>query len=217
MSSNPQLISYTNLRRTIGILGLAFPIVLVAGNFAFQEGSPLQSSISAYYHSVMRDVFVGLLCILSVFFYTYKGYDRRDQLVSRAAGLSALGVAFFPTDVREYICADSASSVVGILHLSFAALFFLTLAYMSFFLFTKSGSNASMTLEKMKRNRVYRICGLVMVTCIALLLVYFLVNDKLPCSFRKLSPVFWLETIALWAFGVSWLVKGEMLMSDKSL
>jgi hypothetical protein len=30
------------------------------------------------------------------------------------------------------------------------------------------------------------------------------------------SPVFWLETVALWAFGVSWFVKGETVFTDKT-
>jgi len=29
------------------------------------------------------------------------------------------------------------------------------------------------------------------------------------------KPIFILETIALWAFGASWLVKGQFLLTDK--
>jgi hypothetical protein len=31
---------------------------------------------------------------------------------------------------------------------------------------------------------------------------------------KGIKPIFWLETIMLWAFGVSWLVKGEFLLED---
>jgi hypothetical protein len=27
--------------------------------------------------------------------------------------------------------------------------------------------------------------------------------------------VFWLESIALWAFGISWRIKGELVLEDK--
>jgi len=30
-------------------------------------------------------------------------------------------------------------------------------------------------------------------------------------------PVFWLESLALWAFGISWFVKGETLWKDPPL
>jgi hypothetical protein len=30
-----------------------------------------------------------------------------------------------------------------------------------------------------------------------------------------MKPVFWLEAFALWAFGVSWFVKGETLWKDE--
>lgn len=30
----------------------------------------------------------------------------------------------------------------------------------------------------------------------------------------KLDPVFWLESVAVWAFGWSWLIKGEAILKD---
>ena len=51
-----------------------------------------------------------------------------------------------------------------------------------------------------------------MLACIASILVYYL-------FFAKTSPsdctlVFWLESVAVWAFGISWLVKGETILTD---
>jgi hypothetical protein len=31
----------------------------------------------------------------------------------------------------------------------------------------------------------------------------------------KFSPLFWLEAVAVFAFGVSWLTKGEVILADK--
>jgi hypothetical protein len=35
-------------------------------------------------------------------------------------------------------------------------------------------------------------------------------------TIRELDPVFWLESLAVVAFGVSWLTKGEMILKDES-
>jgi hypothetical protein len=53
-----------------------------------------------------------------------------------------------------------------------------------------------------------------MVGCILLLVPYFLM-DTIKTQLDKFKPVFWMETLALWAFGISWLVKGQLLLKDK--
>ena len=58
--------SYLTLRKAVGFLGIAFPFVLSLGALIlFQTG--IQSSISSYYHTYMRDVFVGTLCVIGFF------------------------------------------------------------------------------------------------------------------------------------------------------
>jgi hypothetical protein len=42
-------------------------------------------------------------------------------------------------------------------------------------------------------------------------LYYLLPSDT---AFAAWKPVFWLESLALWAFGFSWLIKGETLWQD---
>ncbi|HSH76059.1 MAG TPA: hypothetical protein VLA09_10290, partial [Longimicrobiales bacterium] len=110
-------------------------------------------------------------------------------------------VALFPTGHPD----------VGALHFIAATALFLTLAYFSWALFTKSAG--SPTPAKLKRNKVYRTCAVVMVACIALIAIYswFLSGTSLSA----LNPVFWLETFALWAFGVSWFIKGDTLLKDE--
>src|SRR5919199_3499875 len=105
---DPRLISYYMLRNAIGTIGILLPFVLVFGNMLF-EGLVIQDSISSYYYTRMRDVLVGSLCATGVFLFSYKGYDdpnrawRRlpfkgtDDLASTIAGISAVGVALFPT------------------------------------------------------------------------------------------------------------------------
>jgi len=210
------VISYNTLRKIVGLLGLAFPIILILGSVIVGDCSTVQSSISSYYHTVMRDVFVGTLCIVGFFMFAYNGYDRTDRIAGNLACFFALGVAFFPTGVEPPAnsCAfipEDQNPIISKIHYIFAACLFLTLTFFAFFLFTKS--NGTKTIQKKKRNVIFKICGLIMLICIILLACYFVWGEH--TSLNKLKPVFYLEGIALWAFGISWLVKGEFLLKDK--
>ena len=46
------------------------------------------------------------------------------------------------------------------------------------------------------------------------IVVYFFLPSDVKIKLEALHYVFWFETIALWAFGISWLVKGEFLLKD---
>jgi len=74
------------------------------------------------------------------------------------------------------------------------------------------GKGSDPTQQKLKRNKIYIICGLIMIACLISIMIYFnFFQDTNP----KSSFVFWAETIALVAFGVSWLTKGGTLYPDK--
>jgi uncharacterized membrane protein len=51
--------------------------------------------------------------------------------------------------------------------------------------------------------------------CILLIFIYTVFLGKVASHLQALNPVFWLESIAVVAFGVSWLVKGEAILKDK--
>ena len=88
--------SYLELRKAIGILGMALPFAVSLGaGILFRTG--VQSSISSYYHTGMRDVFVGTLFAIGFFLLSYKGYERSDDLAGDLACIFAVGVALFPT------------------------------------------------------------------------------------------------------------------------
>jgi len=219
MSQNKNLIiSYLTMRRLIGILGIALPIVVVVGGF-IQNGFALQGSISGYYYTNMRDFFVGLLCGVSLFLVSYKGYEKIDDLVGKMSGIFALGIVIFPTSmysgkvvqVGMFLIYDNISEYI---HLTFSALFFLLLSFNSMFLFTRRGPGV-LSKEKKRRNMTFRICGIVMTVAIACATVYTLFLRDTVIS--KIFPVIIFESIALLAFGVSWLVKGHTLFKDKSI
>jgi hypothetical protein len=199
--------AYTFLQQVVGVIAVLLPFVLVIGN-RLLSGDELESSISAYYHTPMGDVFVGALCALAVFFlsYNYKplpGFNL-DNKLSTVASVAAFGVAFFPTTSDASVATQS-EQVVGRVHLAFAALLFGLLAVFALFLFPKTG-NSPVTRMKRRRNVVYRVCGGIIIGAMVLVGVSNLVDPS-----DSLHAFFWLETISVVAFGVSWLVKGGFL------
>ena len=210
-NSESLVFSYLQLRKAIGALGLALPFVLAFGAWLiFRLG--VQSSISYYYWTGMRDVLVGTLFAIGFFLFSYQGYARADNIAGNLACVFALGVALFPTMQSD--AAAGLPRILSILHFVFAAAFFGTLIYFCLVLFTKTRARGRPTEQKLMRNRIYRGCGYLMAACILLTFVFFLV----PSVYEALAPygpVFWLEAIAILAFGVSWLVKGEAILKDE--
>lgn len=209
-SNQPIVHSYMALRKAIGMIAVALPFVLAVG-WAFRSGFGIERSISSYYHTGVRDIFVGALCAIGVFLWTYRGYDWRDELASNFAALCAFGVALFPT--TPDFDPTSQEKVVGALHYGFAAALFGTLAYFCLALFTKKSAHP--THKKEQRNKVYVTCGIVILSCMALIAVIALLPAESPI--KSYSPVFWLESAAIVAFGMSWLTKGEAILADEGL
>lgn len=214
--NQPLVISYLALRRAVGILGMVLPVALALGDFVLGKCSSIQDSISDYYYTRVGNLLVGILCAIGLFLFSYKGYENRDKIASKLACLFALGIAFFPTYGPDpssscNILQRNSSPAVSMIHDVSAALFFLTLAYISLFQFTKSAGHP--TQQKRKRNNVYKVCGYTILICITLLFLYVKIPGLQP-QFSKYKPIFFLETITLWAFGLSWLTKGQAILKD---
>jgi hypothetical protein len=204
------LISYIELRRVVGCLGLALPFVLLAGT-RLLEGPGIRNSISAYYHSSMRDVFVGILCAIGVFLFTYKGYTKGHDRATSFAALAAIGVALCPTTPE--FGATATQAFVGIVHLCFATAFFSLIGYISLVFFTQNTPNRPMTRNKERNNRVYRGCGWTIFGAIGLIAIISWLPLPMTSWLLGYRPVFWLESLAVVAFAVSWLTKGGVLSS----
>jgi hypothetical protein len=161
----------------------------------------------------MRDVFVGTLSVIGFFLLSYKGYERSDDIAGDLGCVFAVGVALFPTTPDG--TAASGARLIGYVHLAFAALFFLTLIYFSLFLFTKTDPNKSPSRRKLQRNKVYKACGYTMGICILLIAIYSFLPDTMASLLEAYKPVYWLEALAVLAFGISWFTKGEAILKDK--
>ena len=168
-------------------------------------GTGIQTSISAYYHTSMRNVFVGALWVVGFFLLSYRGYERKDDIAGDFAWVFAVGTSLFPAAPET---ATKAQAIIGYIHWGFSAALFITLIIFSLVLFTKSGGERSR--KKKQRNLVYQACGWIMAACIAVIGLDAIV----PGLFGSWRPIFWMESAALIAFGVSWFVKGGAILSD---
>jgi hypothetical protein len=218
IKEDPRIISFQTLRKTVGWLGICLPLALVLGTAIAGNCIHLQDTISHYYYTASGDLFVGVLCAVALFLFCYKGYEGdSDHFWTSLAGFLALCIAFFPTNNNS---ADACAvihlpdnALRRFIHYVSAAAFFLILAGISLFLFTRSKGET--TREKKLRNQIYITCGLVILAAIISIAIYGLVKGE--SRWGRYKPVFWLEWVALFAFGVSWLVKGQIVLKDHSL
>jgi len=215
---NP-LISHVTLRMWIGILGILLPAVCGLGGW-LRASLDLQQSISFYYHTNVRDYFVGILVVVSLFLITYKGYEVIDDIVSTITGIFGLGITIFPCLLAKEVKMPIGffqlnPDISNILHIICSAFFFVLLAVNSLFLFTLTDKKKEMSNNKKKRNIVYIVCGiLILISIIALGIILLIVNKQIV---EEKRIVFVFETIMVVSFGVSWLVKGETILRDPKL
>ena len=211
---NDYVASYIMLRRMIGWAGLLMPLVVRGGGLLL-EGITTTDSLSAYYYTSMRDVFVSTTVLTGALLACYRTPHLRDNIVATAAGLAAIGLALFPMDptyaaelLARYpdLGTQAHYSNHGILgfHLMFAMTFAALSFYMVFFRF---GAGAPPTMQERKRQVVYRMCGSIMLlSYVAIAIMGFALEGH---------SVFWPETCAVTAFGVAWLVHGRTVLKDR--
>jgi hypothetical protein len=202
-------LTYLTLRKAVGGIAVLLPFALAIPWWLLRDHR-LQPSISDYYYTGMRNLFVGSLCAIAMFLLCCRGFDRKDQRAGMFSALCALGVAFFPTTPGE---PSAFQSKVGDAHYGFAALLFLTLAYFCLVLFRMSAANRIVTRQKLQRNTVYSVSGWVILGSI--LAIATTKIFRLEYSILGLGPVFFFESTSLMAFGAAWLTKGETFLKDE--
>ena len=214
--------NYMFLRKTVGWVGTLLPVILLVANpiaLSIENSGcgVVLGSLSGYYYSPVRNIFVGAQCAIGLFLIAYVGYDLGDRVITDLAGVFALGVALFPTKPTvasppSVTCQTVAQlstrqQVVGDIHLVFAGLTFAFLAWMAI-RFTNT-DKLQPSPQKLLRNRIYLICAIVIAVC----LVALVVTSLLPASVKGGFPwiLLW-ESVGIFAFGVSWFVKGQTLI-----
>jgi hypothetical protein len=207
--------TFRRIRRAIGILGISLPIVLVILSLIPFFKTPIQDSISSYYYSNLREIFTGALCAVGLFLIRYVGFKsapfwKNDNLLTNFAGYMAFGVAFFPTNPdswidKIYTLIPLNSALLGYIHYGFAATFFLILSIISINVFTiGQEENDHIPISAFNENHIYRICGYLILVFIIMIPIFSIID-----IFYYSTLLF--EALALFAFGISWLIKGRVL------
>ncbi|WP_066964154.1 DUF998 domain-containing protein [Microbulbifer sp. Q7] len=169
------------------------------------------SSISLSYHLTdnARNVFVGSLCVISAFLWSYNGYSLFQAVLSKVAAVAVAAVAFFPCDCftgRGVEGAAAEPSLTGILHTASAISMFIILAIFCWLFYLRAKGKKSK--EAKVRGRIYRICAVAMVGAMAVQLL-----DILGVDFSGITQrvTYYVEATGLMAFGVAWMTASRML------
>jgi preprotein translocase subunit SecG len=200
-TNDDKIISYKQLQILMGLAGIFLPLLVVMGKYFSFQSFTLEDSISDYYdNGTGGDILVGVLFALGVFLFAYKGPERIDSIIANIGGAMAMGVALFPT--------TSDKKFIYSMHFICAVLLFTVFIVFSLYLFRKTKKHTKPTPEKVKRNRVYFWCGIIMIVCIVAMFVCYIFLKPVATQY---NIIFWGETIALVSFGTSWLTKAEWL------
>ena len=216
-AAREMVMSYLLMRVFVGVIGLLWPWLLIVGNWVIGYG--FQPSLSGYYYTPMRNIFVGALWALGIFLVAYNGYDLADRMITNIAGAATIGVSLLPTTPAS--SPDPRQVVIGDLHLICACVAFVMLAVMALrfakreetppglpfwrrvgyaFGFTRAAGSLAPRWEII----VYRVSGFVILGCVLL---------SYPLSTVATYSLLTLETTMLVFFGLSWFVKGRKILT----
>ena len=209
------IIPYMRFRQLVGWVAIGLPIAVWVGAY-LRESIPVQGSVSSYYYTSMRDLFVGLLCAAGVFLCFYRGVNKWDTILAHLAGFAVIGIAVLPMDptyasiIQQQFPGSKTPPCYfngGPLkfHEAASVVFFGLISYMAIFRFPLT-KESLITPQKQWRNLVYAVCGVAMVVGVGII-IWIRLKTKLS--------IFWPEFITIAAFGVAWLTKGQFVLQDK--
>ena len=181
-------------------------LVAIIRDFEFPD------TLSYYYYTPGRPIFVTVLVSIGVLLITYRGYPDQsskrsnrniDNLLSTVCGISAISLALIPTKfcLTPTDCYESTTLFSSwIVHYSSAIVLFFAEAYISRFLCSQT--------EDTKLSCIFKRIGDMLFVLIVALIV--LVVTKVS----KGSPtIFWVQVLMVWLFSLAWLLKG---LTDRS-
>ncbi|WP_238529224.1 hypothetical protein [Dietzia alimentaria] len=187
--------TYFVLRLVIAGGALALPPALLVWA-GIDPAVDFVNSISAFYYTPARGLFVGTLVAIGVALVAYRGYTRGENRLLNAAGTLAIVAALFPTEDPGLPGLDAAN----VIHVLAAAAFFI-LAALSIFFY---GQSTVGSIPKPAQQRGYRAVYRVL---IVLVLFFPALSLLLAWLADSTMALFLVETAALYAFATFWIVK----------
>jgi hypothetical protein len=218
------VVSYHKMQQMVGWIALLMPIVVRFLAWAFDDISAT-NSISAYYYTALRDVFVGSLVVGGLFLAFFRTDDRRDRWIAIVAGIAGIGIGLFPMDISQGVVTwagapspQEEAKMIDALrhgpngpigyHFYFVGAFFLLTFYLVAFRF-RANTPAIPTPQKLARNKWYVAFGVLMAIGFVWIAVLWWLDSK--------RSIFLPEAIAVMSFAAAWLVKGQLVLKDRVL
>lgn len=155
-------------------------------------------SISATYYANSNVWIIGSLVLASFFFFTYKGYDLGDRVLTIISAVSSICIVIFPcwcTEFKRIGLFMLPVELSSVLHNISASVLFISFAVMILTQFTK-GKDA-------RRNKIYYICGAVIVAFMMSQVVTSILNIGWA---TVINEFFMLE-----AFAIAWITKSKVI------
>jgi Protein of unknown function (DUF998) len=189
--------SFFAMRWAMFGIGVALPPALWIWLLVVDTGHPLPNSLSGYYHTDARNLFVGALVASGLLLFLYKAFDTIENLLLNVAGVAAIGVAFFPC--KPDPGATDGSTAGYWEHGVFALITFGGMGLVAVFF---ASSTVKLLPERLRPRfaGIYRILGLLMIAAPVVAIVVTRMT-------KETHATFWVEVAGLYAFAAYWLVK----------
>ena len=200
-------------RKMLAILCMLLaPCCLLFGLFGHNSNLPQwYFSISATYYANDKIFMIGLLYAITIFFFSYKGYDYKDRITSLIEAFSSFVIISFPCytpGIEDKVGLFQLPIFVSdTVHCIGASVLFITFTFNVLYLFRLSEPEP--TEKKILRNKIYLTCGIIMIVFIILqVITTFIEFNFIPQWF----PTTWFnEFVMLEAFGFAYFVKSEAI------
>jgi hypothetical protein len=182
-----------------GLLPICSILFGIIGADSALLGDAWWYSLSATYYANSNVWLIGSLVLASFFFFTYKGYDLGDRVLTNISAVSSICIVIFPcwcTGFERIGLFMLPVSLSSKLHNISAATLFVSFALMILTQFTKGND--------VKRNRVYYICGAI--------IVVFMISQVITSILNIPGATLVNEFFMLEAFAVAWITKSRAII-----
>lgn len=224
---------YLWIRLMVAIIGIGLPLLIVTVERIVFTGTTIHKwgSISSFYHSPLRDVFVASNCVAGALLITYMaGSWRKPQYwISTLGGLGLIALANFPTgrpdlmsktpncDLPSHIYDNGAdepqcSAVqnwIGEQNSQYVH-------YTGFITFAVAAFLLTILMYRYERKHhpkhIYVLVHLLCIIAYVVGLTLIVFASKTGWTWLN-SGFFWGEAVVIWSFSVSWIFQSREIWS----
>lgn len=170
------------------------------------RGLEIPHSLSAYYYTPVRPVFVAFLIAIGTLLIVYRA-DKTERRLSNVYGLAVICLALVPTKVcvTPTDCFDSTILFASRwVHYPAAAIFFLGAACHSRYLFSRTDRRRLSVIFKRLGDFLFFLIGVLVLLVLT--------------KWSKGTPlIFCVQMLMVWLFALSWLLKGYLSSNSEHL